>query len=103
MEEYDLIRCIDKALDQFGSSVKNAIFWRMSILHKSNTSEVISDPAVLTGVIEEMFSDSAPEIEKSIIDEIRKVFDLSFEETSSLAVAVSAARQQVIATVSSVP
>ena len=103
MEEYDLIRCIDKALDQFGSSVKNAIFWRMSILHKSNTSEVISDPAVLTGVIEEMFSDSATEIEKSIIDEIIKVFDLSFEETSSLAVAVSAARQQVIATVSSVP
>ncbi|MHB1868839.1 MAG: hypothetical protein ACYCPP_07830 [Nitrososphaerales archaeon] len=102
MEEYDLIKCIDKALDQFGSSVKNAIFWRMSLLHKSNTSEVVSDPTILSGVIEEIFSDSAPEIEKSIVREIRKVFDLAVEETSSLVVAVNAAKQQVIGTVSKV-
>lgn len=72
MEEYDLLQCIDKALDGYGSSVKNAIFWRMAILHNSTRNEVISDPTILARVIEETFGSSTKGIEMSIISEINK-------------------------------
>ncbi len=100
MEEYDLLQCIDKALDSYGSSVKNAIFWRMTILHNSSRSEVISDPAVLAQVIEETFGSSARGIEASIISEIDRKFNLSSNGVRSLANAISEAKSQVIITCS---
>ncbi|MDG6994305.1 MAG: hypothetical protein JRN52_00160 [Nitrososphaerota archaeon] len=99
MEEYDILRCIDRALDAFGSSVKNAIFWRMSTLHNSASSEVISDPAVFVGVVEEICNGSSFQVEASIIKEIRQVFDLPVEKTRSLATALNAAKQQLSGTV----
>ena len=98
MEEYDLLQCIDKALDSYGSSVKNAIFWRMTILHNSSRSEVISDPAVLAQVIEETFGGSARGIEASIINEIDRKFNLSSNGVRSLVNAISEAKSQVIIT-----
>ena len=96
MEEYDLLQCIDKGLDGFGSSVKNAIFWRLTILHNSSRSEVISDPKVLVQVIRETFGSSASAIETSITDEIGKKFQLSTKGTRSLVEAIGEAKNQVI-------
>lgn len=95
MEEYDLLQCIDRALDEFGSSTKNTIFWRMTVLHNSNRSEVISDPRIFVGVIEELLGNSAPAIKKAIIREIRKKFDLSMSEVPTLEAAIEVAREQV--------
>ena len=96
LEEYDLLQCIDKALDAFGSSVKNAVFWRMTILHNSSRSEVISDPRILVEVIRETFGSGSTAIETSIIQEIRKKFELSSKGTGSLADAITEAKGQVI-------
>ena len=98
MEEYDILQCIDRALDAFGSSVKNSIFWRMSTLHNSTTSEVISDPTAFANVVHEVSNGSAHEIEASIINEMRKAFDLPASKTRNLVVALSAAKEQLTGT-----
>ena len=98
MEEYDLLQCIDRALDSFGSSVKNAIFWRMTILHNSSRSEVISDPRILASVIEESFGSSATGIGMAIISEIGKRFSISSKGTRSLVDAITDAKRQIIVT-----
>lgn len=98
MEEYDLLQCIDKALDSFGSSVKNAIFWRMTILHNSSRNEVISDPCIFANVIEETFGTSAKGIEIAIIKELSKKFGLSAKGNRSLVDAINDAKSQVIMT-----
>lgn len=96
MEEYDLLQCVDKALDSFGSSVKNAVFGRMTMLHNSSGSEVISDPRMFARVIKETFGDSAKAVEMLIITELRKKFSLSEEGTHSLVQAITEAKEQVI-------
>ena len=98
MEEYDLLQCIDKALDGFGSSAKNAIFWRMTMLHNSSRSEVISDPRIFANVIEETFGGGALGIEMAIIDELNKKFSLSAKGARSLVDAINEAKKQVIIT-----
>ena len=103
MEEYDLLQCIDKALDGYGSSVKNAIFWRMTMFHKSSRNEVISDPVIFSRVINEAFGSSAKGIEASIISEINKTFDLSARGVRSLVNAITEAKRQVITTLSPEP
>lgn len=97
MEEYDLLQCIDKALDGFGSSAKNAIFWRMTIVHNSSRSEVISDPRRFVQVIREAFGAGALSIETSIIHEIKKKFMISERGSRDLVNAISEAKNQVIA------
>lgn len=98
MEEYDLLQCIDKALDGFGSSVKNAIFWRMTMLHNSGRSEVISDPATFARVIEETFGSSGKGIEIAIISELDKKFNLSARGVRSIVDAITEAKGQIIST-----
>lgn len=98
MENRDLLQCVENGLDTLGSSVKSAIFWRMYTHHNTERSEVVSDPAVLTQVIQEMFHGSTPVIEKSIIREIKRVFHLSLDETDGLVAAISAAKKQMIQT-----
>lgn len=96
LENCDLLRCVEKGLDSLGSSVKTVIFSRMYTRHNAEKSEVVSDPTVLTRVIQEMFHGSTPVIEKSIIREIKKGFNLPLNETDGLVAAISAAKRQMI-------
>ena len=96
MEEYDLLQCIDKALDSFGSSVKNAIFLRLTMQHNSSRNEVISDPSILARVIEESFGNSATGIERSIIRELRKKFAITSKGVRSLIEAINDAKAQIV-------
>lgn len=102
MEEYDLIECIDRGLDRFGSSVKNSIFLKLSFIHNSDSSEIIQDPFVFKSVIEEIFGQGAGEIETSIICEIKKAFQLAADETKNMVSAIIAAKKHVICTFSSI-
>jgi len=96
MEEYDLRQCIDKGLEPFGSQVKQTIYWRMLILHNSPQDCVIANPAIFADVMKELFGSSAIGIERSIIREIKKTFDLRMEDAETLTSAIDAAKEQVI-------
>jgi hypothetical protein len=96
MEEYDLLQCIDKGLEPFGSNVKQSIFWKMSILHNYSRSEVIENPELLTNVIRETLSDSSIAVEESITNEIRQKFTIPYKESESLVDVIRSAKRQVI-------
>ena len=96
MEEYDLLQCIEKGLEPFGSHVKQSIYWKMSIVHNYSRNEVIENPELLASVIRETLSDSSPAVEESIAREIRQKFDLSIKESQNMVEAVVNAKSMII-------
>ena len=96
LEEYDLLECIDKGLQPFGTHVTQTIYWRLLILHGSQREGIITDPAAFAKMLREIFDESSIGIEKSIIREISKVFTLSDKDSETLATAIVAARGQVV-------
>jgi len=96
MEEYDLLQCIDKGLEPFGSNVKQSIFWKMSILHNYSRTEVIENPELLANVIRETLNDSSEAVEESIAREIRQKFSIPYEESQSMVDAIGNAKRQII-------
>ena len=96
MEEYDLLQCVDKGLDPFGTNVKQSIYWKMSILHNYSRNEVIENPDLLLSVIRETLSDSAISVEESITRQIRIAFDLPEENAHNLKEAIINAKSQII-------
>ena len=100
MEEYDLLQCVDKGLDPFGTNVKQSIYWKMSILHNYSRNEIIENPELLQSVIRETLNDSAVSVEESITRQIRLKFDLPTENARNLSEAIENAKRQIINVVS---
>ncbi len=98
MEEYDILQCVERALNQFGSSVKHTVYWQISILHGSLHNGVISDPQILSRVLRRIFGDSAIGIESAIIRELSNSFDLTNRNVEDLTLALKAASEQIIPT-----
>jgi hypothetical protein len=96
MEEYDLLQCIEKGLEPFGSHVKQSIFWKMSILHNYSRNEVIDNPNLLASVIRETLGDSFLAVEESIANEIARKFDLAAKTQLSMSEAISEAKRQLV-------
>ena len=96
MEEYDLLQCIEKGLEPFGSHVKQSIFWKMSILHNYSRNEVIDNPNLLASVIRDTLGDSSPAVEESIANEITRKFDISSKTQLSMSEAISEAKRQLV-------
>jgi len=96
MEEYDLLQCIDKGLEPFGTHVKQSIYWKMSILHNYSRNEVIENPELFTSVIRETLSDSSVAVEESIVREIRGKFNIPYKESMSVVDAIMNAKRQII-------
>jgi len=96
LEEYDLLQCIDRGMERFGSYLKQTIYWRMTILYGSQREAVITNPEIFAKTIEEISDGSSVKIERSIIREIRKVFDLPVQDSETLCGAIAAARKQVV-------
>lgn len=103
MEEYDLLQCIEKGLEPFGSHVKQSIFWKMSILHNYSRNEVSENPGLLTSVIKETLNDSSAAVEDSIAAEIRKKFNLPYKEAQNMGDAIKLAKRQIIGVYAPVP
>jgi hypothetical protein len=96
MEEYDLLQCIEKGIEPFGSHVKQSIFWKMSILHNYSRNEISENPGILMSVIRETLSDSSLAVEDSIAKEIRTKFNLPYEESQNMMDAIKCAKRQII-------
>ncbi len=99
MEEYDVLQCVDKGLDLLGSHIRQTIYWRISILHNSAHSCIVENPAVFVKILHELFGDSSYGVEKAIIKELRRVFELERTETVDLEQALLSVRNQITPTV----
>jgi len=77
MEMYDLLQCVDRALDKFGSNTKQATYWALMTKEGISSDSIVSNPEALSRILAEIFGeDSSKIVEKTIIKEIKKVFSL---------------------------
>jgi hypothetical protein len=75
METNDLIQCIDKGLDEYGSNAKQAVHLILS-LRKVQYEEITGNPEALEQTLQEVFDDSSEIVKRTIAREIKKVFGL---------------------------
>jgi hypothetical protein len=92
MESYDLLQCIDRVLDDYGSSAKQAVYLILALRKGIPYESIIKDPSALTAILQEVFDESSNIVKMAIAKEIMTVFDLGkdvdsskFEETFELA------------------
>jgi hypothetical protein len=76
MEICDLLQCVDRALDSYGSNAKQAIYWTLASKEKISSDKILSNPEAFVRALKEVFGESDyPVVKKTIIEEIKKVFD----------------------------
>jgi hypothetical protein len=92
MESYDLLQCIDRVLDGFGSSAKQAVYLNLAIRKGIPHESMLEHPDALTATLQEVFDESSYVVKRAIVREIQSVFDLDiavdpkrFEESIELA------------------
>lgn len=92
METYDLLQCIDRVLDEFGSSAKQAVYLNLALRKGIPHESMLDNPSALTTALQEVFDESSNVVKRAIVREIRSVFGISlaldpkeFEESIELA------------------
>ncbi len=74
---YDLLQCVDRALDKFGSNTKQATYWALMTKEGISSDRIVSNPQALSRILQEIFgNDGSQIVEKAIVKEIKKAFDL---------------------------
>jgi hypothetical protein len=92
METCDLIQCIDKGLDAYGSNAKQAVYLILTLRKGIPYEELTSNPAALDQSLQEVFDDSSAIVKRTIAREIKKVFGLkNISNSNDLAEVLDAA------------
>ena len=74
---YDLLQCIERALDKFGSNAKQATYWALMTKEGVSWENVSTNPEPLMRVLEEIFgAEGSTLVERQIVKEIKTVFSL---------------------------
>ena len=55
MEMYDLLQCIERALDKFGSNAKQATYWALMTKEGVSWENILTNPDPLMRVLSEIF------------------------------------------------
>ncbi len=77
MEMYDLLQCVDRALDKFGSNTKQATYWTLMTKEGISSDRIASNPEALSRILQDIFGNEGSKIvEKAIVKEIKKAFSL---------------------------
>ncbi|MDG6999359.1 MAG: hypothetical protein JRN15_09620 [Nitrososphaerota archaeon] len=92
--DWEILECIDTALDVLGERTKFNIYWRLLIVENIDQKSIVYNPQIFVTVLEKMFGLGAKSIENEIIDKIRCTFGLPLEG-DSLASAVRTIRSTV--------
>jgi len=82
MEMYDLLQCVDRGLDAFGSNMKQAVYWTLMSKEAISSDKILSNPEAFVRALKEIFGNGFPLAERSIVKEMKKTFELS-KPTSS--------------------
>lgn len=92
METYDLLQCIDRVLDEFGSSAKQAVYLNLALRKGIPHESMLDNPGALTMTLQEVFDESSSIVKRAIVREISSVFGIDikvdpseFEESIELA------------------
>lgn len=98
MENCDLERCIDRALDDFGSSVKQNVYFTMLMNSGLRYDDIVKNPEEFVHSLGQAFVDeeSSKSARRAIVREISAVFNLiSLRGSSDVAKAIRMAGDHV--------
>ena len=76
VEMYDLLQCVDRGLDAFGTNMKQAVYWTLMSKEALSSDRILSNPEAFVRALKEIFGNGYPLAERSIVREIRKTFEL---------------------------
>jgi hypothetical protein len=79
----ELAQCVDKGLDEFGTSAKRAVHLILSLRTKRPFEQAVMDPAAMSQALQEVFDDSSEVVKRTIVSEISKSFPLPISPSSS--------------------
>ena len=82
MEIYDLLQCVDRGLDAFGSNMKQATYWALMSREAISSDRILSNPEAFVRALKEVFGSGYPLAERSIVSEIKRTFDLKSPTSS---------------------
>jgi hypothetical protein len=77
METYDLLQCVDRGLDAFGTNMKQAVYWALMSKESLSSDKILAKPDAFVRALQEIFGNGYPLAERSIVKEMKKTFELS--------------------------
>jgi len=77
MEMYDLLQCVDRGLDAFGTNMKQAVYWTLMSKEAISSDRILSNPEAFVRALKEIFGNGYPLAERSIVKEMKKTFELN--------------------------
>jgi hypothetical protein len=92
----ELLACIDRGLGKVGPNVKHLVFWHLQKISHIRREEIPENPEKFLEGLRSMYRESAPAVERAILQEINSTFELHYAQTE-LSKAITEARQKVIA------
>jgi hypothetical protein len=97
LEMYDLLQCIERALDKFGSNAKQATYWALMTKEGVSWENILTDPEPLMRVLGEIFgAEGSSLVERQIVKEIKQVFPLeNSAHTYTITAALEIARRSL--------
>ena len=96
LEVYDVLQCVDRGLDAFGSNMKQTTYWTLLMKEGVSSDKILSQPDAFIRALKEVFGSGFPLAQRSIVKELKKVFDLPLPTSSySIAEALEVASKTV--------
>lgn len=71
-----VLDCIDKGLETFGASVKQAIYWRLEAECRLKRKDIVNKPDVFSKNLFRIFGVGTKTVEQVIIERLRATFGI---------------------------
>jgi hypothetical protein len=92
----ELLACIDRGLEKVGPNVKHLVFWHLQRISQIRRADIPENPEKFLAGLRSMYHESAPAVERAILQEINSTFEFHFGQ-AQLGKAMSEARLKQIA------
>jgi hypothetical protein len=79
---YDLLQCVDRGLDAFGSNMKQAVYWQLMSKEAISSDRILSNPEAFVRTLKEIFGPGYPLAQRSIVKELKRTFELKMPASS---------------------
>jgi len=100
LDEMALLECIDEGLGVLGRDAERKVYWRLLLIEKmkengASDRGILRNPEGFLGAVEATFGIGAWAIERAIVVEIKRRFQLQDVESSNLAVVIKAGMHKI--------
>jgi hypothetical protein len=80
---FDLLQCVDRGLDTFGTNMKQAVYWSLMSKEAISSDRILSNPEAFVSALKEIFGNGYALAERSIVKEMKKTFELDMSPNSN--------------------